>query len=234
MKKFDKSFWINAVFVIVITGILIYVSIVYAPEVTGFVSHPKKFAAFILSYGPTGALVFMLFQILQVVVAIIPGEIIQIAGGYVFGTFWGTVYSTVGITAGYLIVFFMVRFFGFRLVKELVSEKYLATYYQLINSPGSEITIFVLFLLPGMPKDILVYICGLTPVKPLQFFIIITIARFPSMLGASYIGANMQRENYAMVIIISVISCVLFVMGFVFKDRIIAKIKKTVYEKNRK
>jgi len=225
MKKFDRSFWINAVFLVIIIGILVYVSIEYAPEITRLVSHPKKFREFVLSYGQMSVLVFILFQILQVVIAIIPGEVVQIVGGYIFGTFWGTVYSFIGITTGYVIVFVIVRFFGFRLVKQMVSEAALEKFYSLINSPGSDITVFLLFLIPGVPKDILVYIAGLTPIKPFTFFIIISIARIPAMIGASYIGSNIQMENYIVAIIIFLIACILFIVGFIFKNRIISTIK---------
>jgi len=226
MKKFDRSFWINFIFIILIVGLIIFLSIRYGPEITRLVSNPKKFRDFILSYGELSALVFILFQIIQVVIAFIPGEVVQIAGGYIYGTFLGTLYSLIGIIIGYIIVFFTSRFFGFRLVKQLVSEEKLHKFYNLINSPGSEFIIFLLFFLPGVPKDVLVYICGLTPVKPLQFFIIAIAARIPAMVGASYIGANIQRENYYLAIVIAVISCILFIMGFVFKDKIIAAMKK--------
>src|SRR5271157_1558414 len=225
MKKFDRSFWVNVLFLVLIIGILIFVSIEYAPEITRFVSHPKKFREFILSYGQMSALVFIFFQVLQVVIAIIPGEVVQIVGGYIFGTFWGTVFSFIGITAGYIIVFLMVRFFGFRLVKQMVSEDALQKFYNLINSPGSDITVFMLFLIPGVPKDILVYVAGLTPIKPLTFFIIISIARLPAMIGASYIGSNIQKENYIIAIIVFVISCILFIVGFMFKNRIMITLK---------
>lgn len=232
MKKFDRSFWINFIFIILIAGLLIFFSIKYASEITRLVSNPKKFRDFILSYGQLSSLVFILFQVIQVVIAFIPGEVVQIAGGYIYGTLLGTLYSLIGITVGCVIVFFTVRLLGFHLVKQLVSENKLQKFYDLINKPGSEFVIFLLFFLPGLPKDVLVYICGLTPVKPLQFFIIIIAARLPAMVGASFIGANIQRENYYAAITITVISCVLFVIGFLFKDKIIATIKK-VFLKHR-
>jgi uncharacterized membrane protein YdjX (TVP38/TMEM64 family) len=226
MKKFNRSFWINFIFVILIVALLILLSIKYGPEITRLASNPKKFREFILSYGQLSTLVFVLFQVIQVVIAFIPGEVVQIAGGYIYGTLLGTLYSLIGITIGCVIVFFTARLFGYPLVKQLVSEKDLQKFYNLINSPGSEFVIFLLFFLPGLPKDVLVYICGLTPVKPLQFFIIIIAARLPAMVGASFIGANIQRENYYAAIVITVISCILFVVGFVFKDKLISTMKK--------
>jgi uncharacterized membrane protein YdjX (TVP38/TMEM64 family) len=233
MKKFDRSFWINLIFLILAAGLLVFISIKYGPEFTGLVSNPKKFREFILSYGPLSALVFMLFQVIQVVIAFIPGEFVQIAGGYIYGTLLGTLYSLIGITIGCVIVFSTVRLLGFHLVKHLVSEKNIQKFYDLINKPGSEFVIFLLFFLPGLPKDVLVYISGLTPVKPLQFFIIVITARLPAMVGASFIGANIQRENYYTAIIITIISCILFVVGFLYKDKIIA-VAKQVFAKKEK
>ena len=226
MKKYDRSFWINLIFIFLIVTLLVFLSVRYGPEISRLVSNPKKFRDFILSYGQLSALVFILFQVIQVVIAFIPGEVVQIAGGYIYGTLLGTLYSLIGIILGYVIVFFMTRLLGYRLVKQLVSETNLQKIYDLINRPGSEFVIFLLFFLPGIPKDVLVYICGLTPVKPLQFFIIVITARLPAMVGASFIGANIQRENYYTAIVIAVISCILFVVGFIFKDKLIAVIKK--------
>jgi len=163
----------------------------------------------------------MLFQVIQVVIAVIPGEPVQLAGGYIFGTVLGTIYSTIGITVGNIIVFFAVKLFGYPLVKKLVPEKEFEKFNILINSPKLEATIFLLFLIPGIPKDILVYIAGLTPIHPLIFFLIITVARMPAMIGSSYVGAKIETSEYQIAIIVSVIASVLFILGVIYKDKII-------------
>jgi uncharacterized membrane protein YdjX (TVP38/TMEM64 family) len=180
----------------------------------------------------------MLFQVLQVVIAFIPGEPVQIAGGYIFGTFWGTVYSMLGITAGYIIVFASVRLFGYPLVKKFVPEKEFDKFSVLINNPKLETTIFLLFLIPGVPKDILVYIAGLTPIQPVLFFIIIFFARLPAMIGSSFIGAEIQSSKYLAAIIVSVVASILFVLGYIYKQRIIDYVhlmfSKKILSANRK
>jgi len=236
MGKSRPFIAINIILAALFVGLIVYATIRFGPELTKLVSDPHKFREYVLSFGPWSAVVFMLFQVLQVVIAVIPGEPVQIAGGYIFGTVLGTVYSTLGITAGYIIVFTSVKLFGFPLVKKLVSEKELEKCSALINSPKLETTIFLLFLIPGIPKDILVYIAGLTPIKPVLFFIIITFARFPAMLGSSFIGAEIQSSQYLIAIIVSVIASILFVLGYIYKQRIIDFVhlrfskKKTNYE----
>lgn len=226
MGKMRSNINLNIILVTLFVGTLAFLTIRFGPEVTRLVSNPQQFRDYLLSFGQWSAVVFMLFQVVQVVIAVIPGEPVQLAGGYMFGTFWGTIYSTIGITVGYIIVFFAVRLFGYPLVKKLVSEKEFEKFSVLINSPKLEATIFLLFLIPGIPKDILVYIAGLTPINPIIFFLIITIARTPAMIGSSYIGAKIQTSEYLNAIIVSVIASVLFVFGVIYKDKIIALTNK--------
>ncbi len=221
MGKLRPLIALNIILASLFVGAIVYVTIRFGPELTRLVSDPHKFREYLLSFGPWSAVVFMLFQVLQVVIAVIPGEPVQIAGGYIFGTILGTVYSTIGITVGYIIVFSSVKLFGFPLVKKFVSEKELEKFSALMNSPKLETTIFLLFLIPGIPKDILVYIAGLTPIKPVLFFIIITFARTPAMIGSSFIGAEIQSSEYLIAVIVSVIASILFVLGYIYKQRII-------------
>jgi uncharacterized membrane protein YdjX (TVP38/TMEM64 family) len=221
MRKLRPFIAINVILASLFVGAIVYVTIRFGPELTRFVSDPHKFREYVLSFGPWSAIIFMLFQVLQVVIAVIPGEPVQIAGGYIFGTVLGTVYSTIGITIGYIIVFTGVKLFGYPLVKKLVSKKELEKFSILMNSSKLETTIFLLFIIPGIPKDILVYIAGLTPIKPTLFFIIITFARTPAMLGSSFIGAEIQSDQYIIAVIVSVIASILFVLGYIYKQRII-------------
>ena len=114
-----------------------------------------------------------------------------------------------------------MKLFGYPLVKTFVPEKELEKFSTLMNNPKLETTIFLLFLIPGIPKDILVYVAGLTPIRPFLFFIIITFARFPAMLGSSYIGAKIESSQYVIAITVSIIASILFVFGYIYKNGII-------------
>lgn len=222
-----KRFPILQVAVIVLVlGVLVFASIKYAPALTRLMSKPEKFKELLESYGTASALIFILLQALQIVIAVIPGEVVQIAGGYAFGTFLGTVYSVTGTVLGTLVVFFATRLLGYSLVKMFVPQKKLEQFDFLMNNPKSEIAIFILFLIPGIPKDALTYIAGLTPIKPLRFVLIATIARFPGLWGSAYIGANLQEKDYLAVWILSGASLILFVIGLLNKDKIINKLHR--------
>ncbi len=232
MEKHKKKILIiNITLLLAFVVLMVYLTARFGPEITRLISKPDEFRDLLVSYGPVSVLVFILFQVLQVVIAAIPGEFVQIAGGYVYGTVLGTVYSTIGILLGSMIAFYISRVLGYNLVRLLVAEKSIEKFDFLINSQKSEIAMFVLFLLPGLPKDVLVYVAGLTPIKTLRFFIIIMLARLPAMLGSSYIGANIHERNYLTVTIVSVISCILFIVGVLKKDAIINRVNSVIYGK---
>ena len=200
---------------------LIYLGIRFGPRTTELASKPEELKDMLSSFGWKGILVFIGFQVLQVVVAAIPGEFVQIAGGYVYGTIAGTLYSLAGIVTGSVLVFTIARLIGYPVVKLFVTPKQLEKFSFMMNSNKSEAAMFILFLIPGIPKDILTYIAGLTPVRPLKFFVIITIGRLPALLGSSFIGHNTQKGNYGMVIAVSAVAVALFAAGLIFRDRII-------------
>mgnify|MGYP005844169573 CR=1 FL=1 len=234
---FEKRDWIkniplfNVFLALIFLAAMVFVTVRYGPSLTGLMSSPDNFRELLNSYGYRSVLVFILLQILQVVVAAIPGEVVQLAGGYIYGTFAGTVYLVAGVIIGSVIVFYASRLIGYPLVKVFVKEESLKRLEFLVNSSKSEAAMFVLFLIPGLPKDILTYIAGLTPVAPLRFIIIATVGRFPALLASAYIGANLQERNYTIVIILSAAAVVLFLAGVFLRDRIIDKVQSLVNSK---
>jgi len=225
-QKQKRQTIINSILLLLFIGLIAFITIRYAGSITHLVKNPAKFRLWLAEYGALSVVIFVLFQMLQVIVAAIPGEFIQIAGGYIYGTFWGTIYSSVGIILGALVAFGIARFLGYSLVKNVVPPDQLKKFNFLINSPKAEITMFLLFLIPGIPKDTLTYIAGITPIKSNQFFILFAIARFPSMWGASFIGANLQEKDYLPVIVVSVIAAILFIVGLLKKDWLIERMHR--------
>jgi len=225
-KQKERKLTLYILLIAAFLGVAIYLAAKYGLRLTELARKPEELKALLNSYGWRGVLVFMGIQVLQVVVAAIPGEFVQIAGGYIYGTWLGTLYSLTGIVTGSTIVFFIARFIGYRLVKLLVTPAHLEKLNFLINSKKSEMAMFILFLIPGMPKDIITYVAGITPLKPLRFFSIIMLGRFPALVASSYIGSNTQKGNYGIVIAFSVAALILFLAGVFLKDRILKKIHR--------
>jgi uncharacterized membrane protein YdjX (TVP38/TMEM64 family) len=227
----DSRKWKMAFNIIAITAFLAvvtFVGIKYGPGLTELARKPEKLREWLNSFGWRGVLVFIGIQVLQVVIAAIPGEFTQLAGGYLYGTFFGTIYSLTGIFLGSVIVFYAARLLGYPLVRLLVPPTQLEKFSFMLSSSKSEAAMFILFLIPGIPKDVLTYIAGITPVKPLRFFVIITIGRLPALLGSSFIGHNTHLGNYGVVIAVSAAACILFFTGVLYRDKIINWVHKLI------
>ena len=141
--------------------------------------------------GPWGAVIFLVIQILQVVIAFIPGE------------------PVTGILLGSSMIFAVVRRFGRPLVQRLVDEESIQKYAFLTDARKLDTLIFLMFLIPGTPKDTLNYLCPLTSISPVRFLVLSTFARIPSVISSTFAGANFAEGNLlASVIVLGITSAV--------------------------
>ncbi|HEY5583977.1 MAG TPA: VTT domain-containing protein [Ruminiclostridium sp.] len=207
-------------------GVLIFISIKYTPFIVSTISNTEKFRDFILSYGNKGVLVFIFFQLSHIIIPVIPGELVQIAGGYVYGTIFGSIFLLFGTVIGTIIVFYVSRIIGYPIVEIFVSKEKMKKFVFLANSGKIEVVMFILFLIPGMPKDALIYIAALTPIRPVRFIAISLVARTPGIIGSAFIGANMLEKDYKSAIIMAIISLLIFTIGIVFRKKILSSLNR--------
>ncbi|NFM78357.1 TVP38/TMEM64 family protein [Clostridium botulinum] len=189
---------------------------------------PKNIKNIILSGGCYGIIVFLIFQIIQVVAFFIPGEVMQIAGGYIYGTLLGSVYSLIGITLGSVFVFLLAHIYGRPLVHKIISKKDLKFFDRMLNIGSIKLIVFLLYLIPGIPKDALGYICGISDIKFKDFFILSTLGRIPGVLASAYFGANIHTGNKSILIVVGVVSSLVFIIGVLNGEKIIKKIGKNM------
>ena len=179
----------------------------------------------ILSYGAYSPLAYILLQVLQVIVAPIPGGAIEFLGGYLFGVNAGFVYSMVGLIGGAAVAFGLARVFERVAVERFVSSETRKKFNYLIGHEGTILS-FLLFLIPGFPKDALCYILGLTPMRWGIFLLISTIGRIPGTLMACLQGAKAFDQQYKALIILSGVSAVLLLVFYIYHEEIHQLIKK--------
>ena len=184
---------------------------------------PEKFRSFIDSLGSWSKLIYVGLCFLQVLVAIIPGGPIEIAGGYAFGGIEATILSTIGLSLGSICVFFLVRKFGQRLLEIFFSKEKITELKFLKTNKKRDIIILLLFLAPGTPKDLLCFFCGLTDMPFSLFFLIATFARIPAALISSIGGSAMGEKSYTLAIIIALVILALSLIGIVFYKKMINK-----------
>lgn len=184
--------------------------------------NPVLLKTWIIDFGAYHILMFILVQVIQVIIFIIPGELVEIGAGYLFGTTMGSIYSILGIAIGSAVSFMIARFLGYDFVKKVVPKQMFNTLKDFINKDERSGTVlFLLFFIPGTPKDALAYFAGITPISYMKFILISMFARLPAIVFSAYIGANIGDQNYTLAIIVAVISGMFFLVGFIYRFKIL-------------
>ena len=193
---------------------------------------PHQLKKVISSYGPYSPLAYILLQIMQVVIAPIPGGAIEFLGGYLFGVKAGFVYSMIGLILGSWLAFSLARIFEKMAVEKFVSEQTRKKFDYLVEHEGVILS-FILFLLPGFPKDALCYILGLTPMHLGIFLVISTIGRIPGTLMAILQGAKAFEHEYNTFGMLLGGSALVLLVFYIYHDEIHNLIKKLKGEKEK-
>ncbi len=219
---------INLIAIAILLGIAIFVFFYFYDDFKQL-NDPQKLQEYInkiTNTGFLGALIFILIQILQVVVAFIPGEAVEIVAGAMFGPLLGLILCLIGLNLATLIIFGLVKLLGKPFVNENVKEKTQSRLKFLQDPNRSLVIIFFIFLIPGIPKDILIYPIPLTKIKMWKFMIVSSIARIPSILSSNFIGAAILKQNYLTAGIIFGVFLLLAVIGLIFNKKIYEVINK--------
>ena len=167
-----------------------------------FVQKPELFRAWVDEHGIWGNLAFLGMMFLQVVIAVIPGEPLEIGAGYAFGFWEGTLLCMLGIFLGSAAVFLLVRRFGTHLVEVFFDKKKINTKKFLKESKKRDQLIFFVMFIPGTPKDLLSYFAGLTDIKLGRWLVISTIARLPSVITSTIGGNAVGEQNYLFAVLV--------------------------------
>jgi uncharacterized membrane protein YdjX (TVP38/TMEM64 family) len=169
--------------------------------------------------------IFILMQIIQVVIFFIPGHPIEIIGGYLFGVSWGTILSVIGIAAGSAILFAISKALNRNIkTRYTLKNKKSIKLKQMLNSTKINIVVFFLYLIPGVPKDNLIYVCALTQISIESFLLYSMVGRTPGIIMASAIGAEIGNKNLTTLIIITAIMTVIFVLCAINRQKLFNKI----------
>lgn len=194
-------------------------------DLSAYFLHKERAIALINSYHPYDEVVFISLQILQVVLAPIPGEVTGIIGGYLFGPLLGTIYSTIGLAIGSWLAFAIARIFGLPLVELAVKPEIIRKYDYLVEHQGVLFS-FVLFLIPGFPKDYLCYILGLSHMRTWIFLVISTIGRLLGTVLLSLGGGFARNNHYKTLLMIFFVSGVFMVLGYIYRDKWLKMLKR--------
>ena len=215
---------------IIIIGILIGCIIYMAPIIKNLLTPEGRlvFKEKLDSLGFSKVLALFALQLIQILLVFIPGEPLEILAGLCFGTFWGTIFVYISVGLVTALVFFLVRKYGRSYVEKVFKKEKIdkienSKFFK--NPKNIELVMLVLFLIPGTPKDLLVYLGGLLPIKPLRFILISVFARTPSIISSTLVGSSILNGNIITSIIIYAITfliafAIIFVVNKFDKNKI--------------
>jgi uncharacterized membrane protein YdjX (TVP38/TMEM64 family) len=177
------------------------------------------------AWGVWAPLVFMVIQALQVVIAPIPGEVTGLLGGFVFGQGRGFVYSTLGLTAGSLFAFAVGRWLGTAVVRRLVNPEAWHRLGFIVEAEGA-ILCFVLYLIPGFPKDLLCYLFGVSPMPFWVFAFTSTLGRMPGTWLLSAQGAQTAGGHYVALALLTALVAAVALPLYVYRHQLVDRVSR--------
>ena len=211
------TLWLNLLLLLAITTAITL--LVLKTDLAQFFVNKERLLKFLDTLGPWAVAGLVFLQAIQVVVAPVPGDVINMVGGFVYGPVLGIILSTVGVTIGSYFAFSLSRFFGRPFVERFVSKSIIERYDYLLHHKGVFI-VFLLFLIPGSPKDYFCYILGLGHLSTLEFLIISGTGRlFGTVLGTLG-GDYIRREQYGQLFWLVGIALIVVFFTMLFRDRI--------------
>ena len=202
-------------YLILVVSILIILAVCYfiGKPLLEFVSEPEAFRVWVQSKGLLGVLVFMILNILQVILAIIPGGPFEVGAGYAFGVIPGTILCDIAMSIGGVINFLLVRKFGMKFIELFTTREKIESVKFLKANKKSEMLLFLFFLLPGTPKDLMCYVVGLSNITLSKWIIINLVGRLPAILLSAMGGSALGKQKYEIFIIAIVVLLVLYLIG---------------------
>ncbi len=200
----------------------------YGNELLEIVESKEKFDAFISSFGVRGEIVFVTIRAVQTVVKIIPAEPLEIAAGYVWGTYKGLALCMLGTEIGSAIILILTSLFGTKLINMLFDVRKINEWSFISDSKRKYALLTIIYLIPGTPKDFITYFVGVTDTKILPFLVLTGIARIPSIISSTWCGSILDNNSIPLFVIVFVFITILSAMAtYLFMKRLKTQSRRT-------
>ena len=186
--------------------------------------------AYLQRYERESILVYIGLQVLQIVISIIPGQVFQMAAGYLYGFWQALLFAMTGAVIGTTITFMLAKLLGRDFLHLFFGEEKMSYYIARLNSKQAYIIVFLLYLIPGLPKDMISYAAGVSEMKFKPFLLLSAVGRLPGMMGCLLLGMLWHQENYIGMGIVGAVAVIAFLLCILFRKKINKQIDK-IYEK---
>jgi uncharacterized membrane protein YdjX (TVP38/TMEM64 family) len=219
-----RNFIIFILIFVIATAVLSFVFWPFIRELRDPV-YREGFSLWVEGLGWKGPLLLLGLQVLQVVVAVIPGEPVELLAGAAFGALGGLGLCLAGSSGASVLIFLVVKKFGAPFVEKFFHPRETGRFAFLRNAHKTSLVVFILFLIPGTPKDTLTYLAPLGRISLIRFILISTAARIPSVLSSTILGDSALRGDWTLFLLIFGCTALLGFAGIFFSDRIVNKLR---------
>lgn len=217
------------ILLIIIIGLPIYIYFEY-PELIDRFRTMENVNEFLARYKTASIIVYIGLQISQIIVSVIPGQIIQFAGGYAYGFWLGYLLTMIGIAIGTVITFYLARILGRDAVHVLLGEERITKFVRQLNSKRAFAILIVLFLIPGIPKDLIAYAAGISGFRIMRFLLLSLTARTPALMGTIMMGSMLYNGSYFGLIALAAVAVILFIVCIIKRHQLTLYANK-IYDK---
>ena len=215
--------------VLIVVGIPLYLWFFHGDWIKSF-ENIDDVVAFLEKYETQSIFVYIGLQIVQIVISIIPGQVFQMAAGYIYGFWPALLFAMTGALLGTTLSFMLAKVLGRDFLHIFFGEEKMSYYIERLNSKKMYAIVFFLYLIPGIPKDMVSYAAGVSEIKFKPFIIFSALGRLPGMIGCLLMGDMMMEENYTGAVIIGVFAVITFALCIIFRKKIHGLLDK-FYEK---
>lgn len=211
--------WQWAIVALVLIAVAVVAWLLWRYQLWRIFTNREALEAWIISLGAWGPVVIVVAEFLQVLLAPVPGQVVGIAAGYLYGAFWGTVLAMTGLVLGTLVAVWLARLFGRPLVERVVGEEMLQRLDGYVERSGS-LALLLIYLIPFLPDDLICFVAGLTSLSLGRILLLAFIGRLPGVVASALIGNHARALSGTEIAILVGISLVLVALVALFQKRL--------------
>ncbi len=236
MKQTKSNQWTTAISIaklLLLLLLLIAIPILLiqrCPQLLSQFRNIEALNAFLDRYKMAGGFIYVGLQILQIMIPVIPGQALQLAAGYMYHFFPGLFLSLLGIGLGTVISFTIARVLGHDAMVLLFGQERVQTFVRRLNSKRAYLIIFLLYLMPGFPKDFICFAAGVSEIRLVPFLILSLVGRTPALALSILIGNMTRVGSYSGALVAVAAAALLFVLFF-WKRKALMALCDDMYER---
>ena len=205
----------------IVIAVPVYVYFTY-PELIDRFKNLEEINKVLKQYKTASIFIYIGLQVFQIIISVLPGQALQFAAGYAYHFLLGLLFSIIGVALGTVITFYLARLLGKDALHLIFGEEKFSRFVHTLNKKRSFVILFVIFLIPGIPKDIFTYAAGVSEIRIVPFLLLSLGGRLPAMMGSVMMGSMFFNGSYIGLIALAIAAVILFTAGILQRERLMS------------